>query len=291
VVTGDLCQADTVDRLIGQFNFEAVCHLAGLTGIRDSLTRPTAYFDVNVGNAVNILKAARSLYARTGRPTQVVFASTRAVYDSAKDEPVAETYPAFPASPYGVTKRAVEQLLEYESSSGMIGAVILRCFNVSGADRGIVDRQLRLIPRLIGAARGTLPPVRLHSPRARRDFVHVLDVGRAFVTALESAKPGQYRLYNIGSGQGTSVEHVVRLLEEASGGPVPQLAVPGESFRDGSAQDPDAGIADISLAWRELGWKPSRSMEKLVSDAWHFSAAADKEEDEVPRSGEGYDMR
>lgn len=284
VVTGDLREADTVDRLIGQLNFDAVCHLAGLTGIRDSLSRPTTYFDVNIGSAVNILKAARSLHERTGRSTRIVFASTRAVYARAKDELVAETYPAFPASPYGVTKRAVEQLLEYESSSGTIGSVVLRCFNVSGADQGIVDRQMRLIPWLISATRGTLPPVRLDSPRARRDFVHVLDVGRAFVTALESAQPGQHRLYNIGSGQSTSIERVVQLLEETSGRPLPQLGAPEESFRDGNAEDPDAGIADITLIQRELGWRPSRSVQQLVGDAWRFSAAVGEEGDQ--RTGE-----
>ena len=168
MVRGDLSCAETVDQLVSQLDFEGICHLAGLTSIRDSLSHPTMYFDVNMGIAVNILKAVRSRYVRTGRPTRIVFASTRAVYARAKDELVAEAYPAAPASPYGVTKRAVEQLMEFESSSEMIGAVILRCFNVSGADRGIVDRQPRLIPNLIGAIKGdasagtvefaTLPP-------------------------------------------------------------------------------------------------------------------------------------
>jgi len=276
VVRGDPTRADIVDQLIGQSDFEGICHLAGLTGIRESLSQPTMYFDVNVGIAVNILKAVRSRYARTGHPARIVFASTRAVYAKAKDELVAETYPAIPASPYGVTKRAVEQLLEFESGMAAIGAISLRCFNVSGADRDIVDHQPRLIPKLIGAIRGTLPPIRLDSPRNRRDFVHVLDVGRAFVAALERSQPGQYRVYNIGSGQGISIEHVVRLLEEVSGRPVPQLAVP-ESRRDDNAEDPDAGIADISLARRGLGWKPERTIENLIRDAWHFSAAASGE--------------
>jgi UDP-glucose 4-epimerase len=109
---------------------------------------------------------------------------------------------------------------------------------------------------------------------------------------LESAQPGQHRVYNIGSGQGTSIERVVRLLEEMSGRPVPQLAAPEESFRDGNAEDPDAGIADITLVGRELGWKPRRSIEQLVRDAWRFSAAASEEEDiKEPGSGEGYEMR
>jgi UDP-glucose 4-epimerase len=278
VVRGDLSCAETVDQLVSQLDFEGICHLAGLTSIRDSLSHPTMYFDVNMGIAVNILKAVRSRYVRTGRPTRIVFASTRAVYARAKDELVAEAYPAAPASPYGVTKRAVEQLMEFESSSGMIGAVILRCFNVSGADRGIVDRQPRLIPNLIGAIKGTLPPVQLNSLRYRRDFVHVLDVGRAFVTALDSCQPGQYRVYNVGSGEGISVERVLRLLEEVSGRPVPHAPAPEELFRVGNAEDPDAGFADISLIKRELSWEPRRSIEKLVSDAWRFSDTVSDEE-------------
>jgi UDP-glucose 4-epimerase len=260
-----------VDKLVGQLDIEGICHLAGLSGIRDSLSRPTIYFDVNVGIAVNILKAVRARYARTGRRTRIVFASTRAVYAKAKDELVAETYPVAPASPYGVTKRAVEQLLEFESSLGIISAATLRCFNVSGADEGIVDHQPRLIPKLIGAIKGTLPPVRLDSLLYRRDFVHVLDVGRAFVMALDSSKPGQYRVYNVGSGQGISIEHVVRLFEEVSGRRVPWVAAPVELLGNGNAEDPDAGIADISFVRRELGWEPERSIEKVVCDAWRFS--------------------
>jgi len=288
VVRGDLACAETVDQLVGQLDFEGICHLAGLTGIRDSLGRPTMYFDVNVGNAVNILKAVRSRYARTGRPTRIVFASTRAVYARAKEELVPETHPVAPASPYGVTKRAVEQLLEFESGSGIIGAAVLRCFNVSGADRGIVDHQPRLIPQLIGAIRGTLPPIRLGSVRSRRDFVHVLDVGRAFVTALERSRPGQYRAYNVGSGQGISIEHVVGLLEEVSGRPVPRLAAPEELARDGDAGDADAGIADISLIRRELGWKPERNIETLIRDAWRFApTASDERQVSEPCSADG----
>src|SRR5690348_18010895 len=78
VVCGDLMSAAACADLIAENDFDGICHLAGLTGIRDSFRRPVAYFDVNVGGSVNLLRAVQARHARTGRPTRIVFASSRA---------------------------------------------------------------------------------------------------------------------------------------------------------------------------------------------------------------------
>ncbi len=273
LVRGDLTSAGAIADLIAEHGFHGICHLAGLTGIRDSFRRPTTYFDVNVGGTVNLLKAVRAGHARTGAPARVVFASSRAVYARSDNAPVPETHPAIPATPYGVTKRAVEQLLDFESQSGVLGATTLRCFNVSGGAPGITDSDTqRLIPRLVGAIAGKLPPATLGSPGNRRDFVHVMDVGRAFAAAIERVEPGMCRVYNLGTGIGTSIGEIVALLEQVAGRAVPRAT----TFAD-DAPDPDAGIADISLIRRELGWVPTMSIEALAHDAWYFAEAGSSE--------------
>jgi UDP-glucose 4-epimerase len=273
MVRGDLTSAETVADLIDVHGPAAICHLAGLTGIRDSFTRPTAYFDVNVGGTVNLLKAVRARHARTDVPTRIVFASSRAVYVNTDDAPIPETHPAVPTTPYGITKRVVEQLLGFESPSGALGATTLRCFNVAGGAPGIVDADAqRLIPRLVGALARKLPPVQLSLPGNRRDFVHVMDVGRAFVAAIDHVQPGTSRIYNVGTGTSTSYGEVVALLEQVAGQAIPRQAVSAAG-----APDTDAGTADISLIHRDLGWAPTLTIEAIVRDAWHFAQAGSSE--------------
>lgn len=157
---GDLTSADTVSRLTDEEGFEGICHLAGLTSVRDSFTQPTTYFDVNVGGTVNLLKAVRAWLTRTGLPVRMVFASSRIVYGRTGDAPIPETHPVIPVTPYGVTKRVGEQLLGFESNPQALGVTALRCFNVAGGTRGNVDADIRrLIPRLVGVMAGKLPPL------------------------------------------------------------------------------------------------------------------------------------
>ena len=280
LVRADLTSAGDITDLVSGHGFDGICHLGGLTGIRDSFIRPATYFDVNVGGAVNLLKGVRVRYRRTGTPTAIVFASSRAVYAPTPEVPIAETHPAIPASPYGVTKRAVEQLLDFEKSSGGLGATILRCFNVAGGAEGIVDSdEDRLIPRLIGAIDKRLPPVQLGSLRNRRDFVHVMDVARAFAAGLDRVETGTCRVYNVGTGHATMLGEVLALLEQVSGKTVPR-------DMQGADGPPDThqGVADISLIRADLGWAPTLNIKQIVCDSWKFSQMSSPERS-GPRDG------
>lgn len=266
---GDLTSADTVSRLTDEEGFEGICHLAGLTSVRDSFTQPTTYFDVNVGGTVNLLKAVRAWLTRTGLPVRMVFASSRIVYGRTGDAPIPETHPVIPVTPYGVTKRVGEQLLGFESNPQALGVTALRCFNVAGGTRGNVDADIRrLIPRLVGVMAGKLPPLESISPGSRRDFVHVTDAGRAFATAIERVEPGTSRVYNLGSGVSTSFGDIVTLLERVVGRKIPRAA----TFTD-EAEDQDGGFADVSLIGRELSWSPALNIDTIVRDAWEFAEA------------------
>jgi UDP-glucose 4-epimerase len=266
LVRADLTCAAAIADLIGSDAFDGICHLAGRTSIRDSYSQATAYFEANLVGTVNLLKAVLARYAKTGAPTRIAFASSSAVY-ATRQEPLAETDPVLPASPYGVTKLTAEQLLEFESRTGALGVATLRAFNVSGGAPAIADPDNdRLVPRLVEAIKGMLPMPELVPRTSRWDFVHVLDVGRAFAAALEQAEPGVSRVYNVGTGVGTTAGQLAAVIEEAAGRKMPS---PLTLSRD----DPDGAswVADISLIRRDLGWTPRFGIDAIVGDAWQFA--------------------
>jgi UDP-glucose 4-epimerase len=268
VTRGDISEPQTVARLLQDSEIDTVYHLAGLTGIRDSLARPAAYFRVNIGATSNILEAARSRYSQTGGTTKIVFASSRAVYSPSGLEPIAETHQASPTTPYGASKLSAENLIQFECATGAIGATTLRLFNIAGAEPGLPDQDSsRLVPRLLGAARGTFPPIRIDNPGYRRDFIHPTDVARAFAASADRAEAGKSHTYNIGSGTATSLGEIIRIVESISHKIVPLVPAP-------SADEPDrdAGFADIAKAQVGLDWKPFHSIEGILQTAWEFTA-------------------
>lgn len=242
-----------------------MCHLAGLTNSRESRERPLSYFDVNVRGTISLLQAFESSVQKGGRALRVVFASTHAVYGVPDMErPIREHDPTRPINAYGASKLAAEQAISYEAATGRIGAISLRCFNVSGAVAGHGDRDLsRVIPMALAVAAGAATTFPLNGDgSAVRDFVHVADVADAFVLAAGAALPGRHFAVNVGSGAGISMRELLRTIERNTGRTV--AVDVGPAVREASSV-----IADVELANRILGWGPTRSnIEEIVRDAW-----------------------
>lgn len=266
VVQGDVRSAGDVSKAVANGHFDGVCHLASHTDPRQSVKQPTDCFETNIGGTVNLLSALRDEGKRS-KPPSVVFASTAGVYASSST-PITELHATMPLTPYAVSKLAVEQLLGFEATLGTIGATSLRCFNVAGGAAGISDRSAqRIVPRLVGAALASLPPAVPLNPSNIVDLVHVVDVARAFVMALDSTRAGVHRVLNVGSGRGERVRDLVSLVEEAASGPVP-VDLSSES---GTAR-PAAWVADVSSISEQLGWRPLRSVAEIIHDAWFFAS-------------------
>lgn len=249
--------ADLLDlpRLNG--SYDGVCHLAALTRVRESFEDPLGFFATNVQGTVNLLAAL-------DRPAVVVFGSTAAVYGAPAEQPIAETQVPSPTNPYGAAKLAAEQVVRFHARTGAIGAVVLRTFNVAGSVDGRADPDLtRLIPRTLNVAAGRLPRLEINGDgSAVREFLHVDDLARAYVQALEAVRPGEDRLYNVGSGTGASVQEIVTTVEEVTGRPVPVHHKPPQP-------EPPLLVSDTSAIRRDLGWRPERSaLTALVSDSW-----------------------
>ena len=242
---------------------DAVCHLAALTLVRESFEQPARYFRVNVTGTLNLLDAMTGEAPRSGHKLRLVFASTCAVYGAPERQPITEAQIPVPGNPYGASKLAAETAIGYQATLGAIGAVTLRTFNVAGASDGHGDQDTTsIIPRTLLAAAGEADSLTINGDgSAIREYIHVSDLARAYVAALDVAEPG-HRVYNVGSGVGVSVREVIEATERITGRPVPvRWGKPTSESRELRA--------DSSLIKADLGWQPSRStLDTIVTNAW-----------------------
>lgn len=252
---------DVVDAVAG---VDAVCHLAALVRVRDSLSNPLEYWNTNVGGTLNVLHALAQSVTQDS-PKRLVLSSTGAVYGSPEhDRPINEDHSTAPRNPYAATKLAADMAAAHLAATGVIGAVTLRAFNIAGASAGHTDRDLtRLIPKILAVRAGHADELVINGDgSAVRDFVHVDDMADAFAKAVEVCGPGTTRVYNIGSGRRTTIREVVTVAEDVTGKPVPVRHAP-------PADEPQLLVAEASRAQAELGWSPTRSdLTQIISDAW-----------------------
>jgi len=260
--TGDILDLAGLARAVK--GADAVCHLAALTGVRQSFAEPVRYFRVNVTGTHNLLDAMSAEARRNGRRLRLVFASTGAVYGAPEMQPITEAQQPAPDNPYGASKLAAEAAIGYQAALGGISAVTLRTFNVAGAVDGHGDPDTsRIIPKTLLVAAGQADHLNVNGDgSAIREYTHVGDLARAFAAALDTADPGGHRIYNVGSGVGVSVRKIIAAAERITSRPVPVRWGP-------SASEPGELRADISRIRTDLGWQPTRSdLETIVADAW-----------------------
>jgi UDP-glucose 4-epimerase len=254
---GDLRTPQTLPTALAEV--DGVCHLAGLTKVRESRSNPVDYWRTNVGGTLTILD--RLADARAGR---IVVASTCVVYGEQAEQPISETATRAPTSPYGTSKLAADQAAADLAATGAIGAISLRAFNVAGALPGHPDPDTtRLIPQLLAVQQGRAPELVVNGDgTAVRDFVHVADMATAFVLALHACQPGTWRAYNVGSGRPSTVHDVIAAVETVTGRPIPRR-------HTAAAHEPATLLADSTRIQSELGWRPYKSsLTEIISDAW-----------------------
>jgi UDP-glucose-4-epimerase GalE len=268
LVVGDVADVALVRGLLRDEGIDAVLHFAAYRSVEESVADPLRYHANNVGGAIRLFQAMADCGVR-----HLVHSSTCAVYGSPLELPVPEDAPVHPMNPYATGKRMVEQVIEDLAGAGVLSPVILRYFNAAGAvpELGLGEPRDSdsLLGRVLEAAAGG-PPLRVfgldyetRDGTAVRDFVHVQDLARAHVMALElTASVGAPVTLNLGSGTGSTVLEVIHAVERASGGTIlwePAPRRPG---------DPAASWADIRRAASVLGWAPTRSLDDIAASAW-----------------------
>lgn len=259
---GDILDAASLGEAVAGVN--AVCHLAALTRVRESFLDPVAYFQVNVTGTLNLLHAMDTETTRAGRPLRMVLASTGAVYGVPERQPITEDEIPAPVNPYGASKLAAEAAVAYQAGTGKIGSTILRAFNIAGAVDGRGDDDLsRIIPKTLAVAAGRFGQLRVNGDgTAVREYLHVADFADACARAIEACEPGTHRVYNVGSGTGTTVRDIIAAAEKTTGRPVAVSWDPPQP-------EPEVLLADSSRIRADLDWKPSRSgLAEIMSDAW-----------------------
>ena len=255
LLAADLRDARQTARAVKEATADGVCHIAALTRVRESSERPLDYFDVNLCGTVNLLRELDGI--------PVVFASTGAVYGPCEGR-ITEEQATCPTNAYGASKKAAEDVLRYQAKTGRIGAITLRCFNMSGSVDGVGDSDLsRVIPKSLAVAAGQADCLQMNGDgTAVREFSHVADVARALVMALESTKLGESHIYNVGSGIECSMAEVVRTVEGVTGREVPVEHRPPQP-------EPQVLSANSTALRRALGWEPRHTtLHTLVADAW-----------------------
>ncbi|MFI7001185.1 NAD-dependent epimerase/dehydratase family protein [Nocardia sp. NPDC050175] len=235
---------------------DAVCHLAGLTRVRESFADPLRYFEVNVGGTVSLLRAMAE--AKVGR---LVFASTASIYGTPERQPMSEELPDQPPHPYAASKLAAESVIAAQAATGPLAAVVLRLFNIAG---GADLDPTRIVPRILAVAAGDSPCLAINGDgTAVRDYVHIDDAATAFAAAVaHMPDPGSCRRYNIGSGTGTSVNELVAAAGRVTGRTISVEHRP-------AVPEPARLISDCSRAHDGLYWEARTSdIDAIVRDGW-----------------------
>lgn len=254
---------------------EGVLHFAASIEVAESVVDPYKYYQNNFVNSLQLLRAMKD-----SGVFKIVFSSTAAVYGEPTKTPIAEEQARSPINPYGKSKMMTEMAIEDFAKAYGIGYSILRYFNVAGAspeaDIGEDHKpETHLIPRILAAAFDPKYKVKIfgtdyptHDRTCVRDYIHVVDLAKAHLLALQSTQPGQGNIYNLGSEKGFSVREVIHACEKVLG---KKLPVAEEERRAG---DPAVLIASSKKIRGELQWQPTYpDIETIVGHAWKWHAS------------------
>ena len=275
-VEGDVRDDVILSDVMSDFRPDAVIHFAGLKAVGDSMTNPLGYYDVNVNGTLRLLRAMDAAGC-----TRIIFSSSATVYGEPIYLPYDEAHPLNPTSVYGRTKLISEQILTDWANAGGGSAVILRYFNPVGAHASAImgedpsDVPNNLMPYIAQVAIGKRAHLNVFGDdydtpdgTGQRDYIHVVDLARAHVAALDyAATHAGARPFNVGTGQAYSVKRMVAAFEAATGRPIPVVIAPRR------AGDIAAMQADASRARQELDWQATHTLEDMAASTWAWQSA------------------
>lgn len=270
-VEGSVADRPLVLDVLKKHGVNAIIHFAGSTVVPESVEKPLRYYANNTSASRALIETASECGVR-----HFIFSSTAAVYESPKTDTVAETAPTDPASPYGRSKLMTEWMLRDAAHAGNIDYVILRYFNVAGADpKGrtgqSTPRATHLIKRACQAALGRESYLGIYGTdyptpdgTGIRDYIHVSDLVGAHALALKHLRGGgKPDIFNCGYGRGFSVREIVAAVERTCGHKVPVRELPR---RPG---DLAAVVSDSRKLKNELGWVPRYdAIDTIVASAF-----------------------
>lgn len=258
LIAGDIGDRQLVDKLIADYGVEAILHFAGSTVVPESISKPLDYYRNNTVSSRTLIEAAVQCGVR-----HFIFSSTAAVYGNPESIPVTEDMPTQPMSPYGRSKLMTEWILKDVAAAQPLGYVILRYFNVAGADPKLRTGQstpqaTHLIKVAAQTAMGLRPKIEIYGSdystpdgTCVRDYIHVTDLVAAHSQALHYLRDGGAgTTLNCGYGHGFSVREVINTVKRISKIDFPVELAPRR------AGDPAQVVASAARVRDLLGWRP-----------------------------------
>lgn len=283
----DLRDAEALMRVFAEGDFTSVMHFAGLKAVAESVEKPLKYYENNVDGTINLLECMEEYGVK-----KFVFSSSATVYGEQESPEYVETMEAGRklASPYGRTKYMIEEILrDVATMDAEFQVTILRYFNPVGTHpSGLIgenpnDKPNNLMPIIMQVAMGRIPELAVYgndyeTPDGSciRDYIHVVDLARGHVAALEKMGGGkQVRVYNLGSGKGTSVLEMVGAFEKAAGSGYEFLKNMADGRLPYKIAERRAGdlaefYANPALAEKELDWKAELGIDEMMRDTLHY---------------------
>lgn len=272
-VQGDICSLDDLRSLFASHQISAVVHFAGLKAVGESVSMPLHYYQNNVAGTLNLLQVMDEQACRT-----LVFSSSATVYGDPASVPIREDFPLSATNPYGRSKLMIEELLrDLVASDHRWAVALLRYFNPVGAhESGLIGEDPRdtpnnLMPYITQVAVGQRDCLQVFggdypTPDGTgvRDYIHVVDLAKGHIKALEALNEPRLLTVNLGTGQGYSVLDMVAALGKAAGREIPYQVV---ARRPG---DVAQCYADPALALELLGWRAELGLERMCEDSWRW---------------------
>ena len=267
----DLCNKEALERVfIENPDIDSAIHFAGLKAVGESVQIPGLYYRNNLVSTLNLLELLAKYDAK-----RIVFSSSATVYGLPKSVPIREDFPLSTTNPYGETKLMIERILkDFWVADPTWSISILRYFNPIGAHKsGLIGENPKgipnnLLPYVAKVAAGQLPYLSVfgndydtHDGTGVRDFIHVVDLAKAHLKALErAAVVNAVEYFNIGTGVGYSVLDIVKAYEKATG-----LHV---EYRIVDRRPGDIGVcyADPQKAYELLGWRAENGIDEMCTD-------------------------
>ncbi len=273
LVEGDLADRGAIAEAFRVHAPQAVVHFAGSIEAGESMTDPLRFWRNNVVNGVNLLEVLLEF-----GPIPFVFSSSAAVYGEPEEVPIHEDAPKAPTNVYGETKLAFEQILRALDRSHDLRSISLRYFNACGAHPSgeIGDdhrNKTHLITLALLTALGQRQSIKVFGTdystpdgTCIRDYIHVDDLADAHVLALDALRSGAATdAYNVGLGQGSSVQEVLDTVDRVTGSPIPRETA------ERRAGDPAVLVADPRRIHDELAWAPSHpDLDEMIATAWKW---------------------
>lgn len=269
---GDVCDKNILKKIFIEERIDAVIHFAGYKAVGESVANPLKYYRNNLDSTLTLLEVMEEFEVYN-----LVFSSSATVYGKPKTLPIKEDFDLSTTNPYGTTKLFIEHILnDMYIANNKWNITILRYFNPIGASKtGLIgedpnDIPNNLMPYIVKVAFGELECLSIFGNdydtkdgTGVRDYIHVVDLAKGHVLALINKESG-IKVYNLGTGCGTSVLELVNTFEEVN-----DIKV-NYQITERRPGDIDACFASIEKAQKELGFKPEYDIKDMCRDSYNF---------------------